>query len=87
MMDASFPRLHGTSDTRGQARGRGQVRPANMADENSFRLHAPATGKSIADTRCRVIRACDGACTVVHVQCYTPVAPEGTNPRLAPTAR
>lgn len=40
-----------------------QIRPDNMADENSFRLHAPATSKSIADTRCRVICARGGACT------------------------
>lgn len=40
-----------------------QIRPDNMADENSFRLHAPATGKSIADTRCRVICVRGGACT------------------------
>lgn len=31
------------------------IRPNNMADEDSFGLYAPATGKSIADTRCRVI--------------------------------
>lgn len=64
-------RLHKWSQCLNGTNARGhvgrQIRPDNMADENSFRLHAPATGKSIADTRCRVICARGSACTMRYI--------------------
>lgn len=72
--------LQNSSTSKRRPRGLANSRPDNMADVNSFRLHAPATSKSIADTRCRVICARGGACTV----CYTLSPLKGPE---APTAR